>query len=1053
MDQITPAPTVAAAASSFAKVFVSYSRKDLPFAQMLVGALVERGFDAFLDKTDIAPGEPWKDRLAGLIAASDTVVFVVSPDSVASSVCAWELEESGRLSKRLIPIVARRIADADAPPLLGRLNWVFCADGDDRDAALAALDTALHTDLDWVREHTRLGELARRWNEKGRSGSATLRGADLDAAERWLDRRPADANAPTDLHQDFIRASRRAQSRRRNILTGSLAAGLFAALGLAGLAYWQRGIAVEQRDKALLRQSQFLADVASRRITGGDSVNAMALGVEALPDSAAGVDRPYSIAAEAALFNAERHRQEEFVFAPPGWKPPPGGGAVFSPDGHLAAMPWENTAHVVDTATGETVAVLSGHAKFVGSIAFRPDGGRVATTSGDRTGRIWDISTASLVKEFTSDGESLYRVSFSPDGRRVAAIVNDKTVCVRDAETGDKIAALKGHTDTVSSFSFSPDSRRIVTSSYDKTARVWDVETGRELVKNSSHQQEDMDVWSAVFSPDGHRVLSVATNAHVWDSETGAPIATLAHGTAGSILHSGRFSPDGKKIVTTSSDHTARIWNVDSAKTIAILNHDQDVNTAMFSADGERVVTASNDNTARIWDAVTGKLIATLAGHSGEVQNAYFSRDGRLVLTNAKDGTARIWATRPIRAVVLSVEGYSFASAAFSPDSRRVATGSSDGTARIWDVETGEQIKLLDEHAEAVSGVTFSADGQFLLTWSADKTARIWSSETGEQIAVLVHDGTVRSARFSPDGRRVVTKVGNGARIWDRETKKIVATLPPYSKVTYSAPVFSPDGKRVLTSGDYQADVWDGENGNHIATLAGHTLWVMSATYSPDGQRIATASADRTARIWDSETGKQLVLLRESDNVESAVFSADRRRVATSSMDRNARIWNAETGEILETLRGHISQVQIARFSPDGRHVVTMSYDNTVRLWDSATGTEIAVLDGIRAEENILKNIYPSFSPDGRLVVATGGNDEVRLWRLFPTTQALLDTAKKSIPRCLTTDERKAAFLDSEPPAWCIETQKWPNQTQAWKDWLARRQAGQNPPMPKADTQ
>ena len=335
MDQITPAPTIAAAASGYAKVFVSYSRKDLPFAQMLVAALVERGFDAFLDKTDIAPGEPWKERLAGLIAAADTVVFVVSPDLVASSVCAWELEESGRLSKRLIPIVARRIADLDAPALLGRLNWVFCGDGDDRDAALTALDTALHTDLDWVREHTRLGEMARRWNDKGRSGSATLRGADLDAAERWLDRRPADANAPTDLHQDFIRASRRAQSRRRNILTGSLAAGLLAALVLAGLAYWQRGIAVEQRDKALLRQSQFLADVASRRITRGDSVNAMALGIEALPDTAAGVDRPYSVAAEAALFNAERHRQEQFVFAPPGWTTPPGGGAIFSPDGHL----------------------------------------------------------------------------------------------------------------------------------------------------------------------------------------------------------------------------------------------------------------------------------------------------------------------------------------------------------------------------------------------------------------------------------------------------------------------------------------------------------------------------------------------------------------------------------------------------------------------------------------------------------------------------------------------------------------------------------------------
>src|SRR6516164_8316751 len=110
------------AAAHQAKVFVSYSRKDIAFAQMLVGALAERGFDAFLDKTDIAPGEPWKERLAALIAAADTVAFVASPDSVASEICSWEIEESARLGKRVIPIVARRLADDQAPAALRRLN-------------------------------------------------------------------------------------------------------------------------------------------------------------------------------------------------------------------------------------------------------------------------------------------------------------------------------------------------------------------------------------------------------------------------------------------------------------------------------------------------------------------------------------------------------------------------------------------------------------------------------------------------------------------------------------------------------------------------------------------------------------------------------------------------------------------------------------------------------------------------------------------------------------------------------------------------------------------
>jgi tetratricopeptide (TPR) repeat protein len=249
MNQPLPAP-VAAASGAKAKVFVSYSRKDLAFAQMLVAALAGRGFDAFLDKTDIAPGEPWQERLAGLIASADTVVLAVSPDSVASNVCSWELEESARRGKRLIPVVARRIADDDAPPALRRLNWVFCAEGDDQDAALAALDTALHTDLPWVREHTRLGELARRWDEQGRRKGASLRGADLDAAERWLDRRPADANAPTDLHQDFIRASRRAATARQRWWVGGSLGIAVLALGLAGFAELNRREAQTQRERA-----------------------------------------------------------------------------------------------------------------------------------------------------------------------------------------------------------------------------------------------------------------------------------------------------------------------------------------------------------------------------------------------------------------------------------------------------------------------------------------------------------------------------------------------------------------------------------------------------------------------------------------------------------------------------------------------------------------------------------------------------------------------------------------------------------------------------------
>ena len=68
-----------------ARVFISYSRKDAEKAERLRNALVASGFEAYLDKHDILPGEPWQERLTGLIEAADSVVFLPTPASVRSA--------------------------------------------------------------------------------------------------------------------------------------------------------------------------------------------------------------------------------------------------------------------------------------------------------------------------------------------------------------------------------------------------------------------------------------------------------------------------------------------------------------------------------------------------------------------------------------------------------------------------------------------------------------------------------------------------------------------------------------------------------------------------------------------------------------------------------------------------------------------------------------------------------------------------------------------------------------------------------------------------------
>jgi len=159
--------------------------------------------------------------------------------------------------------VCRRADDSAIPEPLRRLNFIFFDDAAQFEASADRLAEALQTDIGWVRQHTEFGEAARHWSAAGRPGGLLLRSPALEAAERWIGSRPHNAPVPTEETLTFVAESRRGSSRRRNILTGSLAAGLVLALALAGLAYWQRGIAVQERQIA--EQQRQIAEQQRKR--------------------------------------------------------------------------------------------------------------------------------------------------------------------------------------------------------------------------------------------------------------------------------------------------------------------------------------------------------------------------------------------------------------------------------------------------------------------------------------------------------------------------------------------------------------------------------------------------------------------------------------------------------------------------------------------------------------------------------------------------------------------------------------------------------------------
>jgi tetratricopeptide (TPR) repeat protein len=182
-----------------------------------MAGLEAAGFDPFLDRHDIAAGEDWEIRLGRLLVEADTVVFVISPASIASDRCGWEVDKAAKLAKRIIPVVAIDVAEADTPEKLRRLNYVFFTRGTSFGAALRQLSQALRTDLDWVRDHTRLGELASRWQAQGKSEALLLRGSELQVAQRWLAGWKPGAPDVTASHRDFVSESEASENARNSL--------------------------------------------------------------------------------------------------------------------------------------------------------------------------------------------------------------------------------------------------------------------------------------------------------------------------------------------------------------------------------------------------------------------------------------------------------------------------------------------------------------------------------------------------------------------------------------------------------------------------------------------------------------------------------------------------------------------------------------------------------------------------------------------------------------------------------------------------------------------
>ncbi|KAK0761353.1 hypothetical protein N5P37_006302 [Trichoderma harzianum] len=431
---------------------------------------------------------------------------------------------------------------------------------------------------------------------------------------------------------------------------------------------------------------------------------------------------------------------------------------------------------IMNASTGNCIAEYSGHTDKITDAMFSADGQLVASGSNDGTLRIWDTVSGETISIHDYDPSDQLR-GFSPDGLTFLTIANHRFIRLLNAKVSSDMLTIDDHKDFVKAAVFSPNSQKLASVDYSGTIRFLDRLSGNCLVAEGANATVDKCL---LFFSDGVRLISgMIGDSPEIESHKSAILEVM-------------FSPDKKKIVTTSGDRTVRLWDAATGKCLSMgtghrifawvpLMVPQDIPTAPFdhvmsshglfgwprsvefSADSSTIISSTEGSEVpgmKVWNAANGDCQLLPHESMDTILSIAFSPDGTTVISTSSDGILRYWDTATQKLLdSFGGETYGISSSIYTTDGTQLVFACDDGVVRLCHLSTRDCKEMNGGHDKPVKFVAISGNGSKLASYAVS-TVKIWDMAALTCIATytLSSDTTsdVSKMLFSPDEQYLV---------------------------------------------------------------------------------------------------------------------------------------------------------------------------------------------------------------------------------------------------------------------------------------------------------